>query len=65
MTIEDTLDFELFDPISNQYLVASPIPYCAGGKLDLVDIADPRKSNSRFKIYSKEDDYFDTDIACC
>ena len=65
MTIEDSLDFELFDPISKRHLIASRIPYCAGGKLVLVDNDDPRRNNSRFKIYSKGGDYFDTDIACC
>ena len=60
-----SLDFELFDPISQRYLVALPIAECAFGTLALVDEDDTARNNSRFKIYTRSDSYFHTDIACC
>ena len=54
MTIEDSLHFELFEPVSQRYLVALPIPDCGFGKLALVCIDDPARNSSGFKIYSQE-----------
>lgn len=66
MTIDNvSLEFKLFDPISQRYLQAMSVPLCAVGKLILVDDNDPEKNNSTFKIYTKDDNYFSTDIACC
>ena len=65
MTIEDSLHFELFDPISDRYLVALPISDCGFGKLALVDTDDPARNSSGFKIYSQEDNYFEGGISCC
>ena len=65
MAIEDSLDFELFDPISQKYLVALPIQECAFGQLALVDEDSPARNNSGFKIYTRDVGYFLTDVACC
>ena len=65
MTIEDSLEFELFDPISQRYLIAMPIPTCGFGQLALVDIDDPARNSSGFKIYSQEENYFEGGISCC
>ena len=64
MTIENNLEFELFDPTSNRYLIALPISDCAFGELALVNEDHPR-NNSKFKIYTRSDNYFHTDLACC
>ena len=65
MTIADSLDFELFDPISERYLVALTIPECAVGNFALVDRDHSARNSSGFKIYTRDDKYFLTDIACC
>ena len=65
MSIANSLDFELFDPISQRYLVALPISDCGFGSLALVDEDDSARNNSGFKIYTRSDDYFHTKIACC
>ena len=65
MTIENSLDFELFDPISERYLIALPISECAFGELALVDKDHAGRNSSGFKIYTRKGGYFHTDLACC
>ena len=65
MSIANSLDFELYEPISQRYLVALPISDCAFGELALVGEDDPARNTSGFKVYTRSDDYFPTDLACC
>ena len=65
MSIADSLDFELFEPISQRYLVALPISDCGFGELALVDEDHPARNTSGFKIYTRSDTYFHTELACC
>ena len=60
-----SLEFELFDPITQRYLHALSIPECAVGELALVDNNHAARNYSKFRIYTKNDSYFFKDILCC
>lgn len=66
MTINETsLEFEMYDPITQKYLCALPTPYCAVGELALVDKNDKGRNVSTFKIYRDSDKYFQKKFICC
>ncbi len=64
-TNEKTFEITLLDNVSQRYLQAKSIPQCGVGKLIMVKNDDPDRNDSKLKIYTRKDTYFDRDITCC